>query len=34
MCKAGEDMRPGGDNGFIPSDEEMFIINFEQKLGI
>ena len=34
MCKGADNMRPGGDNGFIPSKEEQFICEFERELGI
>ena len=34
MCKGADNMRPGGDNGFVLSKEEQFICDFERKIGI
>ena len=34
MCKGADNMRPGGENGFVPSKEEQFICEFERELGI
>lgn len=34
MCKGADNMRPGGELGFVLSKEEQFICDFERKLGI